>query len=279
LSKHALRVAAGALGLVLAVTGSAAARSSAASTIRVNAAMTAAQETPTPTGSVANAAGTFTATVTKSATGGVLEWRLTFSGLTGRAIAAHIHIAARGQPGAVAVPLCAPCTSPATGTANITNTVLEALVSGRAYANVHTPTNAAGEIRGPVAIVASIRTAMSRGQEVPRPAGARRARGTFTATFRKEGTSATLSWRLTFSRLTGRALAAHIHLAKRGKAGKIAVSLCGPCRSGARGRATVRGAVLAALESGRAYVNVHTRRNPGGEIRGQVAAVPLSISS
>jgi hypothetical protein len=36
--------------------------------------------------------------------------------------------------------------------------------------------------------------------------------------------------------------------------------------------------VLAALEAGRAYVNVHTARNPAGEIRGQIGAVPLSIS-
>jgi hypothetical protein len=34
--------------------------------------------------------------------------------------------------------------------------------------------------------------------------------------------------------------------------------------------------VLDALESGRTYVNVHTRKNAAGEIRGQIAAVPLS---
>jgi hypothetical protein len=279
LSKHALRIAAGGLGLVLAVAGSAAARSNAASTIRVSAPMTSAQETPAPTGAVANAAGTFTGTVTKSDTGAVLEWRLTFSSLTGQAIAAHIHLAARGQSAGVAVPLCAPCESPATGRANITNTVLEALIAGRAYANVHTRANTAGEIRGQVGIAASVRTSMNRGQEVPRPKGARSARGTFTAAFRKEGSSTTMTWRLTFSGLTGRALAAHIHLARRGKAGKIAVPLCAPCRSGVRGRATVKGGVLTALEAGRAYVNIHTRRNPAGEVRGQVAAVPLTVSS
>jgi CHRD domain len=36
--------------------------------------------------------------------------------------------------------------------------------------------------------------------------------------------------------------------------------------------------VLAALETGRTYVNVHTPRNAAGEIRGQIRAVPLSIS-
>jgi hypothetical protein len=37
-------------------------------------------------------------------------------------------------------------------------------------------------------------------------------------------------------------------------------------------------AVLAALEAGRAYVNVHTARNQAGEIRGQIAPVPLKIT-
>jgi hypothetical protein len=30
------------------------------------------------------------------------------------------------------------------------------------------------------------------------------------------------------------------------------------------------------LEAGRAYVNVHTKKNAAGEIRGQLAAVPLT---
>ena len=36
-------------------------------------------------------------------------------------------------------------------------------------------------------------------------------------------------------------------------------------------------AVLTALEAGRAYVNVHTAKNPAGEVRGQIRAVPLTI--
>jgi hypothetical protein len=87
-----------------------------------------------------------------------------------------------------------------------------------------------------------------------------------------------MTWRLTFSRLTGRATAAHIHIGARGRSGPVAVPLCGPCRSGARRTVTLQPSVLAALEAGRAYVNIHTRRNPAGEIRGQIGAVPLSIS-
>src|ERR687888_1030101 len=195
-----------ALVLALAAVGGAAARSQA-TTIRIAANMTAANEVPAPKGDVSGARGTFTATLTKSGTGAAMAWRLEFSNLTGNATAAHIHVAARGQAGPVRVPLCAPCTSGMTGTANIDAAVLDAIQTDRAYANVHTPTNPAGEIRGQVEIVATVRTTLSASQERPRPRGkVRRARGTFTATVTKSGTSGVVTWRLTFSRLTGRAV-------------------------------------------------------------------------
>ena len=84
-------------------------------------------------------------------------------------------------------------------------------------------------------------------------------------------TGSSLSWRLTYSRLTGKALAAHIHLGKPGVAGPVAVPLCGPCVSGVHKTSKLTLRVKAALMSGRAYVNVHTAKNPAGEIRGQVA--------
>jgi hypothetical protein len=37
-------------------------------------------------------------------------------------------------------------------------------------------------------------------------------------------------------------------------------------------------AVIAALETGRTYVNVHTQRNPGGEVRGQLPALALRLT-
>jgi hypothetical protein len=108
---------------------------------------------------------------------------------------------------------------------------------------------------------------LAAGSETPRPTGASRASGLFTATL----TGSSLAWRLTFSRLTGKALAAHVHLGRPGVAGPVAVPLCGPCVSGAHGTKKVTAKARSALLSGGAYVNVHTARNPGGEIRGQVA--------
>jgi len=241
--------------------------------------MVAGEETPTPKGEVTSARGSFTGTLTKSDSGTLLNWQLSFGGLTGDAIAAHIHIAARGVAGPVVVPLCTPCTSGATGTANITATMLDAIENDRAYVNVHTKTNPAGEIRGQVSPVATLRTSLRAAQERPKPKGnVRRARGAFTVTITKQGSSAVLAWRLTFSRLTGKAFAAHIHSGARGKAGPVILPLCTPCKSGARGRVTVDASVLNALQSGRTYVNVHTTKNPAGEIRGQLGAAALTMS-
>ncbi len=266
-----------ALGLLL-LAGAAVARPQATA-INVATVLTAAQEVPTPTGDVAAARGTFTATVTRSGSGATMAWQLSFSGLTGPAGAAHVHIAPPGQAGGAVVPLCGPCQSPVSGTANVAETVVDALESGGAYVNVHTAANGAGEIRGQLAVTASARTALVARQEVPKPKGnANRARGTFTATVTASGTTGRMAWRLTFARLTGRALAAHVHIGARGKAGPVAIPLCGPCRSGVRGTATVPTPVIAALETGRAYVNVHTKRNPGGEIRGQLPALALRLT-
>lgn len=267
---------AAALAFALAAVGGAAARSQA-NTLRVEADMAAANETPTPKGDVSGARGTFTATLTKSGTGGELSWRLEFSNLSGNAIAAHIHVGAAGVAGPVRVPLCAPCTSGVTGTATISAEVLDAIQTGRAYVNVHTPTNPAGEIRDQVGVVGNVRTTLRAAQERPKPKGRlAQARGTFTATVTRTGTSGVITWRLTFSKLSGHTIAAHIHSGARGKAGAVIVPLCAPCRSGAHGRATVGESVLNALESGATYVNVHTKKNPAGEIRGQIAAVPLT---
>lgn len=108
---------------------------------------------------------------------------------------------------------------------------------------------------------------LNAGQEVPHPKGAKAgAAGKFTVTV----VGATLRWKLTYSHLSGPGIAAHIHAGRKGKAGAVIVPLCGPCRSGQTGTATVTSDVLDQLEAGTAYVNVHTNANQGGEIRGQI---------
>ena len=108
--------------------------------------------------------------------------------------------------------------------------------------------------------------------EVPRPSGVPAgATGSFTGlAVELANDKARVTWKLTFSNLSGKAIAAHIHLGKPGKAGPVALALCGPCRSGQRGSGMLTHAQFAKLEAGGAYVNVHTAKNAGGEIRGQL---------
>ena len=105
-------------------------------------------------------------------------------------------------------------------------------------------------------------------QEIPKQAvKAPNAKGAFNATL----TGTTLKWKLTFSGLSGPASAAHIHLGAMGKAGGVVVALCGPCKTGVSGSAKLTKALIAAAGKHKLYVNVHTAKNPNGEIRGQIA--------
>lgn len=108
--------------------------------------------------------------------------------------------------------------------------------------------------------------------EVPKPTGVRAGvAGLFTGkAVELENDRVRLTWRLTFSKLTGRADAAHIHVGRAGRAGGVMVALCGPCRNGQRGTRSITHAQLRTIRAGRAYVNVHTAKNTAGEIRGQV---------
>jgi hypothetical protein len=274
-----LTALAGTAALVLVVAGAALARTEA-TTVTLGGAMTSAKEVPPPVGDVSAARGTFTATASKTASGASLAWRLTFQGLTGPATAAHVHVAPVGAPGPVVVPLCGPCESGASGNATMTDDTINAINAGQAYVNVHTAANKAGEIRAQVSIVSTKKATLSAAQETPKPKGSvGKATGAFSFTVTKTGTTSVLTWRLSFSKLTGKAVAAHIHLGQRGKAGAVALALCGPCRSGASGKATIKSSLLAALEAGRAYVNVHTPKNAAGEIRAQLPAIAVTLGA
>lgn len=124
---------------------------------------------------------------------------------------------------------------------------------------------------GSVSASYKFKATLTAAQEVPKVKAPAGAGGTFTAKTVEGKSSSTFTWKLTFHRLSGKAVAAHVHLGKKGVAGGVAISLCGPCKSGMTGKAKITPAIETALESGKAYVNVHTAKNAGGEIRGQIA--------
>jgi hypothetical protein len=81
-----------------------------------------------------------------------------------------------------------------------------------------------------------------------------------------------LAYKLTYSGLSGDATAAHFHgpAAPGANAGVVIPIGSGAPPSPAEGSATLTDAQAADLLAGKWYVNVHTKANPGGEIRGQV---------
>ena len=113
--------------------------------------------------------------------------------------------------------------------------------------------------------------ALTSAQEVPKQAvKVTAAHGQFKGTL----SGSKLKWTLTFAKLSGPVTGgAHIHMGAMGKAGNVVVVLCAStCKSGVTGTATISSALQAAFKKHLLYVNVHTAKNPAGEIRGQLAA-------
>lgn len=131
-------------------------------------------------------------------------------------------------------------------------------------------------------------TELSGYQEVP----SKSTTGFGTLTFVIDDEAQTIVYTLTYT-VEQPALAAHIHFAQRGVNGAVIADLCGgtaPACPGASG--TVSDVIIAAeikaqtpdqgieafnftefvraIRAGHTYVNVHTPRFPGGEIRGQI---------
>jgi len=108
--------------------------------------LTAKQAVPRPKATRGTAK--FTATVTPA---GVLAWRLSLKGLTGRAIYAEVHKGRAGQAASgSAVRLCKPCGANASGSTKVYSGLLAALKQSGAFITVSTAKNPKGEVRGQI---------------------------------------------------------------------------------------------------------------------------------
>ncbi len=149
---------------------------------------------------------------------------------------------------------------------------MKKLVSILAAGAVATLVFAAFSSAQPAAAHFRLSATLNSGQEIPKQVVKNQAaHGTFTGTL--AGTK--LTWKLTWAKLTGPAAAAHIHLGGMGKAGNVIVPLCTPCgnATGSKtGTSTISASLLKTIQKHGTYVNVHTAKNPNGEIRGQLVA-------
>ncbi len=103
-------------------------------------------------------------------------------------------------------------------------------------------------------------------QEVP----ANDSKGTGSAELTYDPASKKLTWKITYSGLSGPATAAHSHgPADPGQNASVVIKFDNPA-SPIEGSATLTGAQAADLTGGKWYIKVHTDEHKSGEIRGQV---------
>jgi hypothetical protein len=103
------------------------------------------------------------------------------------------------------------------------------------------------------------------------PANQSKGTGTVTATY--DTATKKMSWKGSYTGLSGPATAAHFHgntPASPPAGNSAVVQPIAPVASPFEGSATLTDAQAADLLAGRWYVNVHTAASPAGEIRGQV---------
>lgn len=110
---------------------------------------------------------------------------------------------------------------------------------------------------------------LSPAEEVPPAADSK---GTGTAEVRYDPNTNEISWKVSFSGLTGPATMAHIHgPAAKGSNAGVKVPFPGVANvTSAEGKAPLSRGNFGDLAAGLYYVNVHTAKYPDGEIRGQL---------
>ena len=105
-------------------------------------------------------------------------------------------------------------------------------------------------------------------EEVP----ATESKGSGAATVTFDPATSVLTWKVTYSGLTGPATMGHIHgPAAPGKNAPVAIPFA-KVDSPIEGSAKLTDQQIADLKAGQLYVNIHTAANKAGEIRGQVTA-------
>ncbi len=142
----------------------------------------------------------------------------------------------------------------------MTSTILRSMVAAIAVAGtlaLATPSMAA---------MMNFKASLSGKSEVP----ANTTAGTGEVTVTYDAATKKLTWKGSYSGLTGPATAAHFHgPAPPGKNAGVMIPIS-PNGPSFEGSATLNDAQAKALMDGDMYVNVHTAANKGGEIRGQL---------
>lgn len=120
------------------------------------------------------------------------------------------------------------------------------------------------------AVTLNLKADLKTSTEVPPHPG--KGAGLLTATYDTD--TKLLTYHVTFAKLSGPATMAHFHgPAAPGANAKVQIAMPNPVTSPIDGSATLTDDQNHDLLGGLWYFNVHTAKNPGGEIRGQVVGV------
>ena len=195
------------------------------------------------------------------------------------ASAAHVHDGDIGTNGGVAFGL----TDMGDGTftlaqTELTSGLLNDLLSGEWYLNVHTPANPGGEVRGQIVPDSTVVVTfpLSGAQEIPQVMTD--AMGGGYALFDTTDNGVTLAVATTG---VEDATMAHIHTGFAGVNGGVLVALTQDSTDmnlwTSGGEINLDQATADLLLSGGHYVNVHTPANTGGELRGQITPANIEV--
>lgn len=206
--------------------------------------------------------------------------QVTTSGLSGPITGAHLHSGIAGQNGPVVKGLQIRG-DVVTGTWRendnqmpLTDSLRNALLNGELYVNIHTAAHPDGEIRGQVTRTNDRVYAvyLSPDQEVPPVFSG--ASGAATVRVRPDRSAVTINGYA--HDLSGGITGAHVHMGAQGSNGDVVKPLIVEnnrfhitwSKNDAENPLTDE--LLEELEASGFYINVHTSRNPDGEIRGQI---------
>jgi CHRD domain/Secretion system C-terminal sorting domain len=149
----------------------------------------------------------------------------------------------------------------------LTNAQIADMMEDSVYFNVHTATNAGGEIRGQMILQTDNLFAViaTGAKEIPATTSPATAIGSLVVS----ATAYKVDYKIVANGLTGPITSAHLHFGAANRSGGVAFPLTfvGNVLSGS---ITTNQAFEDSLTLGNIYVNIHTTANAGGEIRGQM---------
>ncbi|MCH8247853.1 MAG: CHRD domain-containing protein, partial [Bacteroidetes bacterium] len=209
-----------------------------------------------------------------------LRFLVSVEELSGPIVAAHFHNGPVGEDGNVVRAIIDDFTGntasgiwTATDGQPLTDELIQSLLAGNLYLNVHTAANGAGEIRGQVQISAGTQLGASLTAAQETHDVVSNALGTSSVLL----TDAGVAFNITVEGLSGPIAAAHFHNGPAGEDGGIVRTLTGDFTGNtASGLWTASDGqpltdeLIQSLLAGDLYINVHTAANGAGEIRGQV---------